>query len=125
MTAKCEVCGKELGNDQSTHCSEKCLFESIKNSQKFVPKEQSPKNETEDRMATAHILINCDVGFEKQVIEELKLKEGVQEVQGVWGTYDMIAKLECPTRERLREIVTWKIRKIPHIKSTLTVLHIR
>jgi len=38
MGKKCENCGKELENQRHTHCSDKCIFESIKNSKKFVPK---------------------------------------------------------------------------------------
>lgn len=35
---KCEECSKELENPLSTHCSDKCLFETVKNSKKFVSK---------------------------------------------------------------------------------------
>lgn len=37
-TRKCGVCGKELDNPLSTHCSDKCLFESIKKSKPFSRK---------------------------------------------------------------------------------------
>jgi len=38
MGKKCENCGKELEDQRQTHCSDKCILESIKNSKKFVPK---------------------------------------------------------------------------------------
>ena len=38
MGKKCKNCGKELKDPRLTHCSDKCLFESIKNSKKFRPK---------------------------------------------------------------------------------------
>lgn len=118
------MCGKELEYNQSTHCSEKCLFDSIKRSESFVEREAKRKSGNLDHMATAHILINCDMGFEKPTIDQLKQTEGVTEVYGVFGSYDIIAKLECPSRERLREIVSWKIRKIEHVRTTLTLLDI-
>jgi len=34
---KCENCGKVLDNYLITHCSDKCLFESIKKSREFMP----------------------------------------------------------------------------------------
>ncbi|KFI21165.1 AsnC family transcriptional regulator, partial [Nitrosococcus oceani] len=34
------------------------------------------------------------------------------------------AKIESPTVEALREIITWKIRKIEKIRSTLTLMGI-
>jgi len=33
---KCENCGKVLDNSLVTHCSDKCLFESIKKSREFM-----------------------------------------------------------------------------------------
>lgn len=76
-------------------------------------------------MATAHVLINCDIGSEKSIIEELKPIEGVKEVHGLSDAYDIIVKLECPTNERLREIITWKIRKIQQVRSILTLLDVQ
>jgi len=38
MGKKCKNCGKELEDQHLTHCSDKCIYESIKNSKKFVPK---------------------------------------------------------------------------------------
>ncbi|HXX06086.1 MAG TPA: hypothetical protein VEJ68_04610 [Candidatus Bathyarchaeia archaeon] len=38
MTIKnCENCGKALDGFLATHCSDKCIFESIKASRKFMP----------------------------------------------------------------------------------------
>lgn len=34
---KCENCGKALDGFLATHCSDKCIFESIKASRKFMP----------------------------------------------------------------------------------------
>lgn len=76
-------------------------------------------------MATAHVLINCDIGSEKSIIEELKPIEGVKEVRGLSGVYDIIVKLECPTNERLREIIVWKIRKIQQVRLILTLLDVQ
>lgn len=52
-TKKCGVCGKELENPLSTHCSDKCLFETIKNSKKFVPK-RSKKLADQSSSKTTH-----------------------------------------------------------------------
>ena len=50
---KCGVCGKELENPLSTHCSDKCLFKTIKNSKKFVPK-RSKKSAGQSSSKTTH-----------------------------------------------------------------------
>lgn len=75
-------------------------------------------------MATAYVLINCDLGSEESVISELKSIEGVTEVHGIFGAYDILAKVESKQVETLRETITWKIRKIPKIRSTLTLMGI-
>ena len=56
-------------------------------------------------MATAYILINCELGKEETIIENLKHLDSVKEVHGTFGAYDIIAKIE-------------------HIRSTLTLMGI-
>ncbi len=73
-------------------------------------------------MATAYVLINCELGAEQKVIDQIKPIGGIKEVRGVFGAYDILAKIETPSVEQLREIITWKIRKIDRIRSTLTLM---
>jgi len=75
-------------------------------------------------MATAYILLNCELGSEESIIQQLKNLDGVSEVRGTFGAYDILVKIESPTVEALREIITWKIRKIDQIRSTLTLMGI-
>ena len=75
-------------------------------------------------MATAYVLINCELGSEESIIEQLKTLDGVIEVHGTFGAYDILAKIESSTVEVLRETITWKIRKIDQIRSTLTLMGI-
>ena len=75
-------------------------------------------------MAEAYVLINCEIGSEEKVIEELKTIDGIKEVHGTFGAYDVLAKVESEQVETLRETITWKIRKIDKIRSTLTLMGI-
>ena len=75
-------------------------------------------------MATAYVLINCELGSEESIIEQLKTLDGVIEVHGTFGAYDILAKIESSTVEVLRETITLKIRKIDKIRSTLTLMGI-
>ena len=75
-------------------------------------------------MATAYVLINCELGSEELIIQQLKNLDGVLEVHGTFGAYDIFTKIESSTVESLREIITWKIRKIDQIRSTLTLMGI-
>lgn len=75
-------------------------------------------------MAKAYVLINCELGSEEAVISQIKSIEGVKEVHGTFGAYDILVKIESDRVETLREVITWKIRKIDHIRSTLTLMGI-
>jgi len=76
-------------------------------------------------MAIAYVLINCDLGHEEQIIEELKHLSDVKEVNGTFGAYDILVKVESVEPETLREIITWKIRKLDNVRSTLTLMGIQ
>ena len=73
-------------------------------------------------MATAYVLINCDLGFDVEIIDEIKQLEDVKEVHGVFGAYDILVKLESANVENLKDIITWKIRKLNRVRSTLTLM---
>ncbi len=75
-------------------------------------------------MAIAHVLINCDLGFEAEVMNQLKAIKGVSEARCVFGAYDVIAKIESSSREGIRNVVTSKIRKMDHVRTTLTLVGI-
>ncbi|HXX05197.1 MAG TPA: Lrp/AsnC ligand binding domain-containing protein [Candidatus Bathyarchaeia archaeon] len=78
-------------------------------------------------MPTTYILINSDLGSDLEIIKKIKdilNKEGSvkYEVQGVYGVYDIIIKITADSMERLRSIITDKIRKIDKVYSTLTMM---
>jgi len=75
-------------------------------------------------MTTAYVLINCDLGYEEQIIEELRHLSDVKEVHGTFGAYDILAKVESANVETLRKTIMWKIRKIVHVQTTLTLMGI-
>ena len=75
-------------------------------------------------MSKAFVLINCDLGSEIQVISDLKKVECVKKVYGVFGTYDILADLECDRLEELRQMIILRIRRIENIRSTKTLIGI-
>ena len=72
-------------------------------------------------MEIAYLLIQCDMGSEIDIIQQLVKIPEVKEVRGTYGVYDIFAKLESDSREKLDEILTNNIRKIPKIRSTNTL----
>jgi DNA-binding Lrp family transcriptional regulator len=73
-------------------------------------------------MDSAFVLINCDTGSEEFLIEQLKKMDNVKEVHGTLGVYDIIVKVESKKPQSLREAIIGDIRKLSHVKSTLTLL---
>ncbi len=73
-------------------------------------------------METAYVLITCDLGSEAEIIDELKQLTNVKEAHGVLGAYDILAKVESANVKNLRETITWKIRKLNRVRSTLSLM---
>jgi DNA-binding Lrp family transcriptional regulator len=73
-------------------------------------------------MPTAYVLINCDLGSEEEIIKELKKLPEAVEVSGVYGVYDIIAKIRSDAMDKLRETITWHVRRIDNVRSTLTMI---
>ena len=73
-------------------------------------------------MPNAFVLLNTELGREENIIRDLKNLEEVKEVFHVYGVYDIIAKVESDTMDKVREIITWKLRKLKGVTSTLTMI---
>lgn len=73
-------------------------------------------------MPIAFVLINAEIGSEGEVLRELKKIEGVEEAYSVYGVYDVIAKVKADSMDKLKDIVTWRIRRLEKVRSTLTMI---
>ncbi len=73
-------------------------------------------------MPLAFVLINADLGGEEELVKELKKIENVKEVFVVYGVYDLVAKIEADSMEKVKETITWKIRRLDKVRSTLTMI---
>jgi len=73
-------------------------------------------------MPIAFVLINAEIGSEGEVLSELRKVEGIQEAYSVYGVYDVVAKVEADSMEKLKDIVTWRIRRLNKVRSTLTMI---
>lgn len=73
-------------------------------------------------MPTAFILINAEIGAEDEVMRNLEPFSEVKEAHMVYGVYDIIARLETETMQDLKEAISWKIRRLEKVRSTLTMV---
>ena len=73
-------------------------------------------------MPKAFVFLNCDLGSEKSVIDQLQQLDTVKEVHGTFGSYDILAKLESSSNEELSLTLSKKIRKFKNINSSMTLI---
>ena len=78
-------------------------------------------------MTTAYVLLNSDLGTDESIISKIKeiLKDEKDiefTTQGVYGIYDIVLKISSDNTDILRNIITYKIRKINNVQSTLTMM---
>lgn len=73
-------------------------------------------------MPTAFVLITTELGAEEEIVNELKSMEAVKEAYVVYGIYDIVARVETDSMEKLKEMISWKIRRLDKVRSTLTML---
>jgi DNA-binding Lrp family transcriptional regulator len=73
-------------------------------------------------MTDAYVMLNCELGAEAAVIEQLKELEQVVDVFETIGTHDMMVKLQAENFEKIREIVSWNIQKLKNVRATSTLI---
>lgn len=78
-------------------------------------------------MSVAYILLNSKPDSEAEIITKTKeivsksMDPIICEIQGVYGIYDIIVRIECQDIDTIQYILA-KIRKIDKIVSTITML---
>jgi len=72
-------------------------------------------------MEVAYVLIQCDLGSEVEIIQELGKVQEITEVRDTYGIYDIFCKIEADSKDVLDDIITNKIRKVSKIRSTITL----
>jgi DNA-binding Lrp family transcriptional regulator len=73
-------------------------------------------------LSTAFVVINAEIGSESEVLKVLKAIPEVKEAHMVYGVYDIIARIETETMQDLKDTISWKIRRLDKVRSTLTMI---
>ena len=67
-------------------------------------------------------MVNADLGAEEDLLKKLREIPNVREVYVVYGVYDIVARVEADTMEKVKETITWHIRRLDKVRSTLTMI---
>ena len=73
-------------------------------------------------MPMAYVLINTEPKNMESVVATLEKLDSVVEIFPVYGVYDIVAKIQAETMEKLKNIVTCKVRSLDDVRSTITML---
>lgn len=73
-------------------------------------------------MPQAFVLVNAEVGSENEALKQLRTIEQVKEAYMVYGVYDIVAKVEAETMDKLKAIISSKVRRLNKVRSTLTMI---
>jgi len=69
----------------------------------------------------AYVVIHGDKGEEFNILKNLSHIPEVKEADVVFGYYDIICKIETSEHKILEDIITKAIRKLPHVRTTMTL----
>jgi uncharacterized protein with GYD domain len=71
-------------------------------------------------MHIGFILLNCDLGAEEYIVDELKQMSDVTNAHLTFGAYDVIAEVHTENQDEFEKAVS-SIRKLSRVVSTMTL----
>lgn len=75
-------------------------------------------------LSIGFVLIGVEPKKDREVYQKLMKIEEVVELYPLFGDYDLIAKVEAESYDRIGEVVVGKIRTLPGVRATKTLAKI-
>ena len=72
-------------------------------------------------MHIGFVLLNCDLGAEEYILEELQQVDEIKNAYVTFGAYDIIAEIHADTQEDFEKTVSLRIRQLSRVVSTMTL----
>ena len=72
-------------------------------------------------MHKGFVLLNCDLGAEELIVEQLRKISQVSQAYVTFGAYDIIDEINAYSQEDFDETVFLKIRRLARVVSTMTL----
>jgi DNA-binding Lrp family transcriptional regulator len=73
-------------------------------------------------MILAYVLAKIEAGRDSGVLSEVRTVPGVKQATPTYGVYDLHVEVAFDTMEELDRFIFDKIRKIPGVKETVTLV---
>lgn len=71
-------------------------------------------------MYKGFILLNCDLGAEEYIADELKQMQNISNAYLTFGAYDVVAEIKTETEAEFGKVVS-QVRKLSRVVSTMTL----
>jgi DNA-binding Lrp family transcriptional regulator len=73
-------------------------------------------------LTIAYVLAKVEAGKDEEVLRETKKILGVRQATPTYGQYDLHVEVSFDTMEELDKFIFDKIRRIPGVKETVTLI---
>ena len=70
----------------------------------------------------AYILVNTEVSQESSIKDALRDVKEIKGIHNIYGIYDIIIEVEAESVDKVKEIVFNEVRRLKHVKNTVTLL---
>jgi hypothetical protein len=71
-------------------------------------------------MHIGFILLNCDLGAEEYIVDELRQMSGISSAHLTFGAYDVIAEIHTENQVEFEKVIS-SIRRLSRVVSTMTL----
>lgn len=71
-------------------------------------------------MHKGFILLNCDLGSEEYIVDELKQMQKISNAYLTFGAYDVVVEIQAETEAEFGKIIS-DVRKLSRVVSTMTL----
>tara|TARA_B100001750_G_C15245048_1_gene464872 strand:- start:203 stop:439 length:237 start_codon:yes stop_codon:yes gene_type:complete len=72
-------------------------------------------------MHVGFVLLNCDLGAEEYILDELGQIPQIKNAYITFGAYDVIAEIHAESQDEFERTVSMDIRRLSRIVSTMTL----
>ena len=72
-------------------------------------------------MHVGFVLLNCDLGAEEYIIDELRQIPQIKNAYITFGAYDIITEIHAASQEEFEKTVSMNIRRLSRVVSTMTL----
>ncbi len=67
------------------------------------------------------MLISSEIGEEHSLYLQLKEIPEIKDCTVTFGNYDIVAKFETNTVQEMNDLISYKVRKLEKVRSTITL----